>query len=406
MAEQRPKIQRVLQAAQVFTPGAPVSRLRLLAGRSDQLWAVATAATQRGQHVGLYGERGVGKTSLANVLAELFAAPDLPSYQAVLVNCTTDDSFDSLWRNVFRDLEIPVDETVDLSPEDVRFKLSRLDSPALLVIDELDRLEDDAALTGLADTVKTLSDHAVESTLVLVGVARSIGDLIGEHQSIVRALAQIEMPRMTPVELAEIVKGGCSTLGLIVREEVLRKVTMLSQGLPHYTHLLALHSVRRVLQDDRGEITVRDVDESIKPAITKHTMQSAYLLATRSPHPETLHREVLLACALAPKNQLGYFPAGAMRRPLEIVAGRRIDIPQYARHLNQFISSERGGILEREGEKRRYFYRFEDPMMQPYIILDGMASGQITDEDLAEFHPEQDVVPTSEIETTATQRLF
>jgi hypothetical protein len=42
----------------------------------------------------------------------------------------------------------------------------------------LDRLEDDDALTALADTLETLSDHAVTSTLVLVGVARSIGELV------------------------------------------------------------------------------------------------------------------------------------------------------------------------------------------------------------------------------------
>lgn len=63
-------------------------------------------------------------------------------------------------------------------------------------------------------------------------------------------------------------------------------------------------------------------------------------------------------------------------------------------------------VLVGDDVRDRYFYRFADPMMQPYIILDGMASGLITDEDLAEFHPEQDVVPTSEIETTATQPLF
>jgi hypothetical protein len=46
----------------------------------------------------------------------------------------------------------------------------------------------DDALTALADTIKTLSDRATDSTVVLVGVARSIGELVGEHASIVRAL--------------------------------------------------------------------------------------------------------------------------------------------------------------------------------------------------------------------------
>lgn len=406
MADELPKIQRITRVAQAFTPGAPVSQLNLLAGRFDQLQTVASAAAQRGQHVGLYGERGVGKTSLANVLAELFAAPDLPNYGAVLVNCTTDDTFDSLWRNIFRDLGIPIENGVVLSPEDVRYEIARLDPPALIVIDELDRLDDDEALTGLADTIKTLSDHAVPSTVVLVGVARSIGDLIGEHQSIVRALVQIEMPRMNRSELARIVEHGCSWLGLIVRNDAVEKIATLSEGLPHYTHLLSLHAGQRVVKDDRTEITVTDVNDSIHPAISKHTMRSAYDLATRSAQPDTLYRQVLLACALAAKNQLGYFTAGAIRRPLEVVAGRWIDIPQYARHLSLFLSSERGAILEREGEKRAYFYRFSDPMIQPYVILDGISEGLLTDGQLAELQGTQEAVPTAEDETTATQPLF
>jgi Cdc6-like AAA superfamily ATPase len=358
--------------------------------------------------VGLYGERGVGKTSLANVLAELFAAPDLPSYQAVLVNCTTDDTFDSLWRNIFRDLDASVEDGIRLSPEDIRHEVSRLDPPALIVIDELDRLEDDEALTALADTIKTLSDHAVPSTVVLVGVARSIGDLIGEHQSIVRALVQIEMPRMTRDELAQIIANGCAWLKLVPHPDAVDKITSLSEGLPHYTHLLGLHAGQRVVKDDRDGITVVDVDEAIKLATAKHTMKSDYLLATRSTQADTLYREVLLACALANKNQLGYFRAGAIRLPLEVVAGRKIDIPQFARHLKQFLQPERGSVLHREGEPRRYFYRFSDPMMQPYIILDGLSNGLLTDEQLRRIREQQKLAAPAPDpgETTQSARLF
>jgi len=101
-----PKMQRLTRVAQAFTPSAPVSRLDMLAGRIAQIQDVANAVSQRGQHVALYGERGVGKTSLANVLAELFDAPDLPHFQAVLVNCGTDDSYATIWNNIFVELGV------------------------------------------------------------------------------------------------------------------------------------------------------------------------------------------------------------------------------------------------------------------------------------------------------------
>ena len=363
---------------------------------------VASAVVQKGRHVGLYGERGVGKTSLANVLADVFDAPDLPNFRAVVVNCNTDDTYETLWRNVFRELEI--DFVGIPAPEDVRYEVARLESPALIVIDELDRLEDDDALSLLADTIKTMSDHAVPSTIVLVGVARSIGDLVGEHESIVRALVQVEIPRMSMRELHEIVLSGCNRAGLNVRPEAVGKIASLSEGLPHYTHLLALHSGQRVVEDDRHEITLGDVDAAIPRAIAKHTIQSDYLKATRSPRSDNLYPPVLLACALAPKNQLGYFTAGAIRDSLEVIAQRRLEIPAFARHLKQFLEPERGAVLQREGKPRRYFYRFSDPIMQPFVILNGLTEGLISDEQLVELQGKGSVV--SDDETRKPQPLF
>lgn len=54
-----------MQAGQVFTPGSPVNERDLFSGRIEQIQSVLDAVTQRGYHAVLYGERGVGKTSLA-----------------------------------------------------------------------------------------------------------------------------------------------------------------------------------------------------------------------------------------------------------------------------------------------------------------------------------------------------
>jgi Cdc6-like AAA superfamily ATPase len=405
------KIERIAAVARSFTPATPVGRLEMLAGRMPQLTDIVSAVSQTGQHVGLYGERGVGKTSLANVLAEFFEDPDLRSHvQAVVVNCVTDDTFTSLWQNVFADLGVAPDEAdVDaLSPEGVRRRLGALDPPALIVLDELDRLEDADTLTALADTMKTLSDHAVLATLVLVGVARSIGELVGEHASIVRALVQIEMPRMSIPELSEIVSKGCTKANLTVDRAAVEAITTLSEGLPHYTHLLALHAGQGAVQEDRSTVTLDDVQRAIPKAVARHTILSDYQQATRSAHKDALFAEVLLACALAPKNPLGFFTSGSIRDPLEVIAGRRLEIPAFSNHLSQFLEPARGAVLQREGSKSRYFYRFSDPIFQPYVVLSGLSAGLITDEQRRQFqavHGSADVTP-GDFESTAPQRLF
>lgn len=408
MTNRQAKIQRIARVAQAFTPAAPVNRLNMLAGRIQQTHDIVSAVSQRGQHVGLYGERGVGKTSLANVLAEFFAATALPDFQAAVVNCSTGDSYGSLCRNILAELGIEASEH-ELSPHTVWRDLRDLDPPALIVIDELDRLADDEALTLLADTVKTLSDHSAASTLVLVGVARSIGDLIGEHGSIIRALIQIEMPRMSLEELRQILATGGDEGGLTIRDDAAAEISSLSEGLPHYTHLLGLHAGQRVVQDDRTEITLADVKAAIPRAVARHTIESEYQRATRSARKDALFREVLLACALAPKNRLGFFTASSIRDPLEVIAGRRIEIPAFSRHLSQFLEHQRGSVLQREGSPRRYFYRFSDPILQPYVILNGISEGLITHEQrerLPRGEAGQLEATPTEAETTAPQRLF
>src|SRR3954469_12109493 len=387
---QAAKIERIAAVARAFTPGAPVSRLDMLAGRMAQLTDVVSAIAMRGEHVGLYGERGVGKTSLATVLAEFSDSAVQSEFRTAAVNCSTDDDFSSLWRNAFAELELDTDPLEAFSPESVRRRLRSLDPPALIVLDELDRLEDDDALTALADTIKTLSDHAVASTLVLVGVARSIGELVGEHASIVRALVQIEMPRMTISELSEILLKGCARAQLSATPDAIREIAVLSEGLPHYTHLLGLHAGQRAVQDDRIEVTRTDVQAAIPKAVDRHTILSDYQRATRSARKDALFSEVLLACALAPKNQLGFFTSGAIRDPLEVIAGRRLEIPAFSNHLSQFLEPERGAVLQREGSSRRYFYRFSDPILQPYVVLNGIAENMITDAQVRQFQIRED----------------
>ena len=60
---------RSSKVSKVFTPGAPVSENDLFAGRRGEINKVFDAINQVGQHAVIYGDSGVGKTSLAKILA-------------------------------------------------------------------------------------------------------------------------------------------------------------------------------------------------------------------------------------------------------------------------------------------------------------------------------------------------
>ena len=89
---------------------------------------------------------------------------------------------------------------------------------------------------------------------------------------------------------------------------------------------------------------------------------------------------MLLSCALAPIDDLGYFAAADVREPLRKITGKKYDIPSFAQHLNEFSDRKRGRILRKIGERRLYRYRFSDPLMQPFVIMQGVVDDMIHEE--------------------------
>lgn len=387
------------EAGKYFTPSVPVAERSLFAGRIDKIAAMIDAVTQEGQHVVLYGERGVGKTSLANILQKIIGGQGLVAQR---VNCTSSDSYSALWHRMFsriskswnervagfREKERPVTATLDadlpetITPEIVETTLRRLASvfKVVVIFDEFDTLKVTATRRAMVETIKLLSDFAIPATIVLVGVADSVADILKEHASVERALVQVKMPRMSESELQQILSKGAAALGMSFSTNATNRITELSKGLPHYTHLMGLHAVRAALADKEMTVESDHIDQAIESALEKsqQTTIEAYNTATFSVRKHHLYKEVLLACALAEADELGWFTAASVRDPLNrIIPGRSYDVPAYVRHLTDFTSNDRGNVLEKSGVSHKFRFRFTNPLMQPFIILRGYAEAKI-----------------------------
>ena len=86
---------------------------------------------------------------------------------------------------------------------------------------------------------------------------------------------------------------------------------------------------------------------------------------------------MLLACALAPADELGFFAASDVREPLSSVMNRKYEIPAFARHLDRLASPERGFILEKSGVPHNYRFRFANPLFQPFVLMKGVGDGLV-----------------------------
>lgn len=401
-----------LKAGSAFSPAAPVDKKSLFAGRIVELARVIDAIHTKGQHAILFGERGVGKTSLANILHETLLATGFKSAIVNKVNCHSSDDFHSVWRKALKEIVYMAESqaigfepitkqlVMDLSqttsdrivPDEICKAFQRANSPIIFVFDEFDRIQDRQAPTLFADTMKMLSDNLIDGTLVLVGVADDVDDLIHGHESISRSVIQIKMPRMNEKELKEILAKGYKELEASIDEAASERIVKHCQGLPHYVHLLGLTSARSAFYRQSTAIMLEDVVQAIRRAIenAQHSVVSAYQTATSSTHPGHLYREVLLACALATKDELGYFTSADVRTPLGEIMGKKYEITAFGKHLNSFSLQERGSILTKTGGRKTYRYRFIDPLLPPYIIFRGVEDGLLTEqliESLPVFEP-------------------
>ena len=386
----------------IFRPASPTIERKLFKGRDRELTQLLSAIQEVGMHAVVYGERGVGKTSLAYMGRGAFAIVN-PIALTVRLACSAEDDFQSVWkrlpshvrqeldlaeestREALKDVVERVEDLVvydDGTPDTVTRALHLLGSklPLLVIIDEFDRIDDPDVTLLFADLIKTMADNPVACTVVLVGVADDVDELVESHGSIDRSMRQVQMPRMTPGELSEVVVDGVSEFGyrtgikLSLDPEVVSAIANMSQGFPYYTHLLAGAIVERAVREGLTQVTSRMVIEALLEALdtAAQSIRSAYADAVSS-NQTAQFEDTLLGCAMARVDVAGFFRASDVVDPLQQVSGRKKQASHFDHHLKRFCER---GILDVRGTTR-YRYRFSDPLMRPFVLMTGIRTGRL-----------------------------
>ena len=390
--------------SEVFKPATPINQRALFFGRERQVFEVVNAINQEGQHIILYGERGVGKTSLAKQLLSRLYSTGGGVIVLPHVNCDSGDDYSTIWKKVFMEIielrdrhKLKLSPNVNkllrslvpkkkIDPDLVRRTLAEIGMEVLLVIvlDEFDTITDPDLRRLIADTVKVLSDRSTPATVIMIGVADDVAQLIDDHESIERCLAQIRMPRMSRHELEDIVTEGLKVVELSIEDKALAEISGLSKGLPHYTHLLGLNAGRCAIEGKSSMLNVSHVKSAIGASIdgAQHSIRNAYHKATLSQRRTASYVETLLACAMAETDDFGFFAAVDVRAPLATIMEKVITVESYAKKLHKFCEEERGPVLRKTDLHNRSRFRFVNPLMQPFVLMKGIAEGLIVEDDL------------------------
>jgi archaellum biogenesis ATPase FlaH len=386
---------------ELFTPGAPIDEVALFAGRQEQIQKLQDTSISKGRHAVVFGERGVGKTSLVNIFH--LDTAHAKTVWHIYTQCTQSDTFDDIWRRAFKrikfsttDAEFYADQIIidrQLTPDDVELILNNFtnnDYP-VIVFDEFDRVLSLEARRLMSETIKQLSNSPKNTTIIIVGVANSVTDIIEQHQSIARALVQVQMPRMNMDELKNIITSRLRRTQIKVQDNALWRISYLSSGLPFYTHALGQAASLLAIEKKCLVISEGIVKEAIPRCFQDldQSLLNSYALATITTRKGNLFKEVLAACALAEQDDLGRFSASDVEKTLSGIVGSEMKAPAFSFHLNELCSDERGKILNKSGTRSHFRFRFVEPMMQPFIIMKSLSS---------------DVIQSDIVERYATQR--
>jgi energy-coupling factor transporter ATP-binding protein EcfA2 len=371
---------------EIFTPSTPVENKELFCGRINELGQIKQAIIEKGQHAVMFGPRGAGKTSLANMVQYLFE-----NLLTIKITCHRNDNFKTIWERALRKIRfvnqsiapgykpnektelypIIVPEVENINPTEIENILSEIDFNILFIFDEFDIIRSAEVKSQMADMIKLLSDNLSGITLLIVGISQSVDKLIGEHQSIERCIRQIELPLLNEKESMDLIIDNLNILKLSIKNEILTKIIELSSGFPHYIHLLCKYAAYEAIYNKDKDIKQKYFDIAVQKSIdnSDYSIRNAYHKATSSSQGKNQFADVLMACALATTDYENSFSSDEVLEQYNKITGNEQKAESLNYNLGMLCRRERAEILTKMSRRKNARFRFRKPLLKAFVKL-------------------------------------
>lgn len=379
--------QRIVDSGvrQSFTPHQPIQRGKELSGRRREIHEGIETLNTPGRHVLIINRPGLGGTSMANALAHAYAQTTHQEYVAVK-HCDHLDKFESI-------LEVPLvaagvdpnlieyetghatTQKAELGPlvvargsRERQTTLSTTHRPngeisasraaeylapqqSFLPVDKLDAVRDPTTHLKIAELVKQLSDRGSQFKLLLVGDAETATELTTPSHLSHQPLHVIKLHPLLGDDMRDIIDRGASELKLSYHDEVMDAIAWISDGYPHFTHLLALKCAEHAILSRQDHIGWFEFSSAMTAARNDadNALQTAYD-ATVQHQSSPAVVEVLKAAAELDDNEFN-------------VKQLQLGVTSLPRGLASINGST---ILRPIGNRN---YEFTDPRMRSYIRI-------------------------------------
>jgi hypothetical protein len=269
-----------------LSPSDTIKTPERLFGRERTLTLIDRSFSSPGRQIFIYGDRGVGKTSLALTAAYMYTGiENLPIY----VMCGRTNNFGQTIQAIGNAL-IPVEQRLEKAqsgggfsvsfpggvglgisdasqsapnigaPQSlaealdiVRYVAAKRKNTTIIIIDEMERIESSAEREKFAEFIRNIPELNADVRFIFCGITHDVTELLQSHASAGRILETIELKRLMHTDLWKILTVVGDKLKVEIQDEALIRIGQVSDGFPHYVHLIG-ESLFWSMFDDKEEV--------------------------------------------------------------------------------------------------------------------------------------------------------
>ncbi len=318
-----------------LTPSDSIKTPERLFGRERTLTTIDRAFSSPGRQIFVYGDRGVGKTSLALTTAYMHTGiENMPIY----VMCGKTNDFGQTIQAIGQAL-IPVEQRMEkvasgggfnftlpggmggiglsdgtmgtsniAAPQSlnealdiVRYVAAKRKNTTIIIVDEMERIDSSTEREKFAEFIRNIPELNADVRFIFCGIMHDVTELLQSHASAGRILETIELKRLNYSDLWKILTVVAEKLNVDVQEEALIRIGQVSDGFPHYVHLIG-ECLFWSMFDDPEEVK-KSGPEHFKTAVngalqrTEAALRAAYEKATHKTRNTADYEEALWALA-------------------------------------------------------------------------------------------------------------
>ncbi|HDR9017867.1 ATP-binding protein [Burkholderia multivorans] len=394
---------------EVLSSARPVRSIEKLKGRDNELITIERALYAPGRSVFIYGDRGVGKSSLGATAAYQWQSSD---NMPIIVGGSQDETFETIIANIANQaLGLSRVQTVkkqsnfclewrgirwseghEVSAKDITAELRTIGDAAdllaeiarahsarpVVLVDEFDTIPSADERNRFAGLLKTLGDREINLKFIFTGVGSSLDELLGAHQSAYRQLTAIEVNRLGWEARREIVVQAAQEFGLDVDDNVNWRIAIVSDGFPYYVHLITEHMLWQAMDDDADchMLSMEHYQLGLRKAIQEINVQ-----LKRPYEKAVLHRTAEwedLVWSTADGDDLWRQTSDMYRSYVSVTerrnSGSVLDSKRFSEAMRRLKSEPYGPVLE-PVPQRAGWYTYKEKMLRGYVRMQAEACG-------------------------------